>query len=109
MNILYEGIAGQGPALIPAIALWVCGAVCLISSIAMMLSDGEPSGFGCFCIVFSILLGIAGLGANSDQRYHEVKATINDTVPWKEINEKYELVNQEGEIYVFKVRDDGSI
>ena len=36
-----------------------------------------------------------------------VYATIDDTVPWTVINEKYELIRQDGKIYQLRVREDG--
>ena len=109
MEILYEYTAGNAPALIPAIIFWVVGGVMTILCIVMMIMDGEFSSEGFLCFLFSVLIGCVGVVFNADTRRQEVKATLNDTITWKEINEKYELVKQEGEIYTFKVREDGSI
>lgn len=39
-----------------------------------------------------------------------VYATIDDTVPWTEINEKYELIRQDGKIYQLRVKEkDGDV
>lgn len=57
-----------------------------------------------------MLVGVAalilGFAANTDTRYTEIKATINDAVSWQEINEKYELLSQEGDLYTFKLKED---
>jgi len=109
MEVLYEYTAGNAPLLVPAIILWSLGCIFTILCIIMMIMDGEISSVGCLSLLFSVLLGCAGFAFNQDTRRQEVKATLNDTITWREINEKYELVKQEGEIYTFKVREDGSI
>ena len=40
-----------------------------------------------------------------DRRETIVYATIDDTVPWSEVNEKYELIRQDGKIYQLRVKE----
>lgn len=54
---------------------------------------------------FILFVGGMGFVVNNDTRYTEVKAVIDDTASWKEINEKYELISQQGDIYTFKLRE----
>lgn len=44
----------------------------------------------------------------SHNRETIVYATIDDTVPWTEINEKYELIRQDGKIYQLRVKEDAN-
>jgi len=45
----------------------------------------------------------------SHNRETIVYATIDNTVSWTAINEKYELIRQDGKIYQLRVREDGDI
>ena len=106
MEILYEYTAGSAPLLVPAIIMWSVGGILTILCVVMMIMDGDISSEGFCCLLISVLLGCVGFVFNRDTRRQEVKATLNDTITWREINEKYELINQEGEIYTFKVKED---
>lgn len=104
MTILYQSECGSTPILWTAIMLWSIGAIFLITFIVLWIYDKDP---------VYVLLGalgvcalIVGFVANTDTRYTEIKATINDTVSWQEINEKYELLSQEGDLYTFKLKED---
>lgn len=57
-------------------------------------------GIGCYCLVRSII-------NEADNRETIVYATIDDTVPWLEVNKKYELIQQDGKIYQLRLREDG--
>lgn len=105
MEVLYEYTAGTGPLLPLAVFSWVAGIVLTIACIVMMIQDEEITPIGCLCLIFSVCIGIAGFDFNADSRHQEIKATINDNISWKEVNEKYELIKQEGEIYTFRVKD----
>ena len=104
MTILYQSECGSAPILWLSIVLWSVGAIFLIVSTVLWIQDEEP------VFLFGVLVGVAalilGFAANTDTRYTEIKATINDTVSWQEINEKYELLSQEGDLYTFKLKED---
>ena len=58
-----------------------------------------------FCVGdFFLIRGIVG---EVNKRETIVYATIDDTVPWTEINKRYELIRQDGKIYQLRVREDG--
>lgn len=57
------------------------------------------------CCVGDYFLIRAAVG-ESKQQETIVYATIDDTVPWTEINEKYELIRQDGKIYKLRVREE---
>ena len=104
MTILYQSECGSAPILWIAIVLWSLGAILIIASIVLWIDDKDP-----VCVLL-VLLGVCalirGFTANLDTRYTEIKATINDTVSWQEINEKYELLSQKGDLYTFKLKED---
>ena len=104
MTILYQSECGSAPILWLSIVLWSLGTILLIASIISWIHDEDPAYvLGVLCSVAALILGFA---ANTDTRHTEIKATINDTVSWQEINEKYELLSQEGNLYTFKLKED---
>ena len=64
----------------------------------------ETEGIGAL-LGIAIVLAICGLLSISDFRTPIVKATVNEEVTWQEINNKYELAEQEDQIYIFKVKN----
>lgn len=61
-----------------------------------------------FCIVFCVTdyFLIRAAVDETHRRETIVYATIDDTVPWTEINERYELVRQDGKIYQLRVKEE---
>ena len=106
MEVLYEYAAGSSPLWPLAVFFWAAGIVLVIACICMMIQDREVSYGGVVALILSIFIGVAGFFFMADTRHQEIKATVNDTISWKEINEKYELIKQEGEIYTFRVKED---
>ena len=103
MEILYEGIKGQ--AAVPWLA-WVCGiAGAILLGIASYAMVENEKGVAIWSFVMVILCAFLCIQNVTDSRYPIVKATINDTIPWKEVNEKYTLIDQEGDIYIFRVKE----
>ena len=47
-------------------------------------------------------LGICGYGAKEEIRHY---ITIDDSIPFSEINEKYEIIEQKDKIYIVKERE----
>ena len=56
------------------------------------------------CVV-GIIFCVRGVNALSDARETIVYATIDDSTPWSEINERYELIRQDGKIYQLRLRE----
>lgn len=106
MTILYEYMAGDAPCLWFAIISWVLAAIFLGFMIYGM-HDGEE-GLSCCCAVLLVFCIIFGFVMNSDQRRPAVQALVDDTASWVEINDQYEFVKKEGEIYTFYVREDAA-
>ena len=103
MTILYEGFKGTKPSIILGVCFLILG---LLSLISLILSVKQRDS-GCAVISFiGIIAAIAVTLCNiTSQRYPIVRAIINDTVSFKEVYENYELIDVEGEIYTFKVKD----
>lgn len=104
MNILYYGFSGSGSNVFGGIFLFILAAIIAIISVAMAIADGEISIFFVGSAV-AVIFTLWGLGEYLDARIPIIKATINDEVSWQEIYNKYEFKSQEGEIYIFKVKD----
>lgn len=104
MTILYQSECGSAPILWVSIVLWSIGAIFFITCTVLWIQDEDPG------YLFGVLVGVSmimgGFVINTDTRYTEIKAIINDTVSWQEINEKYKLLSQEGDLYTFKLKED---
>ena len=65
--------------------------------------------FSIFCVILAGLsVGVYFLGKGIVSRINEretiVYATIDDTVPWATINERYELIKQDGQLYQLRLK-----
>ena len=66
-----------------------------------------------FSILYVILAGLSvgvyflgkGIVSRINERETIVYATIDDTVPWITVNERYELIRQDGQIYQLKLKE----
>lgn len=103
MAILYEGFEGAAADPVVGITFFVLSAAITLGAIIGAILEREPSVL--VIIFFSVLLALFGYMFSTDRRIPIVKATINDTVPWVEINDKYSLYKQENELYIFEVKD----
>lgn len=105
MNILYECIAGKAPA--PALGIPIL--VIFVSLlVGWVLTCCEETSFNKrdALVIVIFCLGIAmGVFALQDFRYKEVYATVSEDASWKEITESYTLIEQRGELYIFRVNE----
>lgn len=102
MEILFEGFGGHAS---DPVFGWFCiifGAIFGLITIACAVKGFEAGGATFVVAIFLIVLGFLIKG---DNRYPIIKATINDTISWQEINDKYKLCEQTGKIYTFKVKN----
>lgn len=106
MTILYQSTEGHAPMIWVAIVVWVVAAINIIPSLILWIRDDELKWFVLICI--GIFLVFCGFSAIANTHHTKIKATIDDTVSWQEINEKYELLYQEGNLYTFKLREDST-
>lgn len=107
MEILFRGFSGHAPFLDAAAIAFAACAVS-IASMLIIVTKGSVKRFGWvpfICILCSFIYMFLGVYLIIDSRVPIIKATINETVPWQEVNSKYELLEQTGKIYTFKVKD----
>ena len=103
MTILYEGVGGNGPCMWLSIVIWSVAGLAGICAIIFSVTERDSSYL--LILVLAIIVALFGFKFISDDRYTEVYATIDDSVSWTEVNKKYELIKQKGEMYIFKERE----
>lgn len=84
----------------------------IIGSIYMEWKDWVGFAIMCLfiggCLFGAVMLGLA-IPGEANKLETIVYATIDDSVPWTEINKRYELIRQDGKIYQLRVREDGDV
>lgn len=101
MNILYEGMYGSAanPQL-GWLLLCIGIIVMIVGTILLALSGADENWLVLLIIPLAcIIIGIFNL---IDSRTPVVKATLDDTVSFTEIQKHYEYLSKEGDIYTFK-------
>ena len=63
---------------------------------------------GCAIYVFVLSLIVLAVGAVDTTEVTEYKVIIDDSVKYVEFTEKYEIIDQEGEIYTVREKTGGS-
>lgn len=106
MEILFtETIkTGVGP------GFWVCVVFALIFGIiGMISSEGLTPIISIICFILAILFtigifffGDTQYGGKEETHYY---ITIDDSIPFSEINEKYEIIEQKDKIYIVKEKE----
>ena len=104
MNILYEGFEGNPALSFYGWAMIIFGTILIILFIIALRLNLREGGIIMMFVSGLILLG-SGFLVKNDNRVPIIKATINEQVSWREIVDKYELKEQEGQIYIFKVNN----
>ena len=102
MTILYETTRLTGRYLVATVILFLISAL-LIAAIIYCKRHGDNTYI--VLIPTTVVLVVLNVVCFF-MKTKIVKATVNDTVPWIEINDKYELLDQEGDIYTFAVKED---
>lgn len=105
MTILYNYTAGNP-------SNYFLGAVCVIAAFVMLLLAISAllarEGALCFIALLAIVALIPlSIWSFQDTREERIKATVDDSVSWKEIRDQYELLDVEGSIYTFRVIEQG--
>ena len=103
MTILYEGFDGHMAD--PAFGwfLVIIGVILFIAFIWLVKNEEEEGSI--IVLLFAIGLVLIGVFVMKDRTYPIIKAAINEEISWQDINNKYELMEQEGQIYTFKVKN----
>jgi len=73
--------------------------------LAMCDFDFNPALIPPIIVIF-IISTVIGFNVNHSAKYTEVKALVDNDVSWKEVNDKYELLDTDGDIYIFSVREE---
>ena len=103
MTILYKGFIGGPPEYGWGIVAGILALISLIGTITEIfyLRNKDGAWFGLLSLFF-IMISI-GLLINNQKPI--IKATVDDTIPWKEIDKDYKFESQEGNIYTFVVKN----
>lgn len=101
MNILYAGFDGHiaNPILGWLAIIW--GIIFFIGFISLVITDKKGDAVMLGIAIALVLLGYAAM---KDERYPIIKATINEEASWQEINNKYKLIEQQDQLYTFRVK-----
>lgn len=103
MEILYEHVAGSAPCMPLAIVAWSIAGLISLWIIYEAIKDEDSSYL--LLLFLTGIIALFGFKFTADTRYNEVVATINENVSWTEVNDRYELLKQEGQLYTFKVKE----
>jgi hypothetical protein len=103
MEILYEHVAGSAPCMPLAIVAWSIAGLISLWTIYEAIKDEDSSYL--LILFLTGIIALLGFKSTADTRYNEVVATINENVSWTEVNDRYELLKQEGQLYTFKVKE----
>lgn len=94
------------------IPFWVAllmGCVLFIVVLLIMLAifrelDTEDFGFGAIIgILTTVLFAIISIASYKEETHYSV--TIDETVPFVEFNEQYEIIDQKGDIYIVREKE----
>lgn len=103
MTILYEWIEEPISLWIP-IALLILG---VLSIVVLCIATRYDIGECFFALLFfgamfGFALGFVSLlDSLANDPVKKVRATVNDTIPFVEVNSRYELDSQQGDLYTF--------
>lgn len=103
MTILYEGFGGHDPNIVLGVIFCIVGLTAL-GCLIVSLREREPEG-AFASIAFMALAIVIVLNSFIPNRYPIIRATLDDATSFKEVYESYELIDVEGDIYTFKVKD----
>lgn len=103
MEILYEHVAGSAPCMWASIVIWSIAGLTTLWIIIEAIKEEDVSYL--LLLVLTAVIVLLGFKFSFDTRYNEVVATIDENVSWNEVNDKYKLIKQEGQLYTFKVKE----
>lgn len=105
MNILYYGMSGSVADPTKGWMFILIGIVILVGGAIIIINSCIDEDWCTVPIVVCIILLIIGIPKLFDTRSPYITATLDDTVSFTEIQDKYELKKKEGQLYTFKVLD----
>ena len=108
-------IVNQYPVMKPVISPWIllvlsCFA-CLSLLIAVLNFQERNCVLGFLVVLAIVLIGICcyGLFAEVESGRNRYECLIDDTVPFVEVVENYNIVGQRGELWILENRDEISV
>lgn len=108
-------ILNQYPVMEPVISPWVflilsCFA-CLSILIALLNFQERNCVLGFLVVLAIVLIGICcyGLFAEVESGRNRYECLIDDTVPFVEVVENYDVVSQRGELWILEDKDEISV
>ena len=108
-------ILNQYPVMEPAISPWIllvlsCFA-CLSLLIAVLNFQERNCVLGFLVVLAIVLIGICcyGLFAKIESGRNRYECLIDDTVPFVEVVENYDVVSRHGELWILEDRDEISV
>ena len=91
---------------IPVIVVLI---ICSISSVVLgsiaMDNCNTNVGFALLTICITIIVGIIALPIVFHTESYEYEAIIDEDVSFTELNERYEIIDQRGEIYILRDKE----
>ena len=103
-----------------AVALVIC---CIVGIILYVIFENKYKKFGVivgntidklfvlawiFCLVFIVSTVVAVIYTPNYTRRNQYKVLIDDSVSFNEIAEKYEIVGQDGDVYILNEKEDAN-
>ena len=106
----------DGITILDTTSVWICDSilfdifiiVACVSAMLLFLSlvEGDEAVIIiCLLVAFIVFSALASAVYKANGKtVHEYKVTISDTVSFKDIYGKYEIINQEGDLYTIRER-----
>lgn len=101
MTILYNYTAGNPSNSFLGVVCVIAAFLLLLLAISALLAREGALGFIALLAVAALIP--LSVWSFQDTREERIKATVDDSVSWKEIRDQYELLDVEGSIYTFRV------
>lgn len=103
MNILYYGMSGSAADPTKGWMFILIGIVILVGGVIIIINSSIDEDWSVIPLVISITLIIIGVPKLFDTRSPYITATLDNTVSFTEIQDKYKLKKKEGQLYTFEV------
>ena len=105
MNILYYGMSGSAADPTKGWIFIIVGIIVIVGGVIIACVTSIDEDWLVIPLVISITLIIIGVPKLFDSRSPYITATLDDTVSFTEIQDKYKLKKKEGQLYTFEVLD----
>ena len=103
MNILYYGMSGSAADPTKGWIFIIIGIIVIVGGVIIECVTGFDEDWLVIPLIICIALIIIGIPKLFDTRSPYITATLDDTVSFTEIQDKYDLRKKEGQLYTFEV------